>query len=115
MITINKKQSVITIVAIFAAFMIMGPVISSVDDVSAKKHYKTWSDCREDHSKNWCKKYFRNHDNDDNGNRASQEISQSQSSSQNSQCVSGGSTFASCNNLSFQNQVNTGNNALAQQ
>src|SRR3712207_9220377 len=28
--------------------------------------------------------------------------------------VSGGNTAGSCNNLSFQNQVNTGNNALAQ-
>ena len=29
-------------------------------------------------------------------------------------CASGGTTFLSCNNVSFQNQKNTGNNALAQ-
>jgi hypothetical protein len=47
-------------------------------------------------------------------NKASQSISQSQSSNQNAGCVSGGTTFLSCNNLSFQHQKNTGNNALAQ-
>ncbi|HSA74568.1 MAG TPA: hypothetical protein VLE21_00085 [Candidatus Nitrosocosmicus sp.] len=47
------------------------------------------------------------------GNKASQLISQSQSSNQNAGCVSGGTTFLSCNNLSFQHQKNTGNNALA--
>jgi hypothetical protein len=39
---------------------------------------------------------------------------QSQSSSQNLQCASGGSTSASCNNISIQNQQNSENNALAQ-
>jgi succinate dehydrogenase/fumarate reductase-like Fe-S protein len=48
------------------------------------------------------------------GNKAIQSIEQSQSSNQNAGCVSGGTTFLSCNNLSFQNQKNTGNNALAQ-
>jgi hypothetical protein len=48
------------------------------------------------------------------GNKAKQSIDQSQSSNQNAQCVSGGTTFISCNNLSFQHQKNTGNNALAQ-
>ena len=38
----------------------------------------------------------------------------SQSSVQNALCASGGTTFLSCNNVSFQNQKNTGNNALAQ-
>ncbi len=38
-----------------------------------------------------------------------------QSSGQNSQVVSGGDTVGSGNNFNFQNQVNTGNNALAQQ
>ena len=47
-------------------------------------------------------------------NKASQSISQSQSSNQNAGCGSGGTTFLSCNNLSFQHQKNTGNNALAQ-
>ena len=48
------------------------------------------------------------------GNKASQSISQSQASNQNAGCVSGGTTFLSCNNLSFQHQKNSGNNALAQ-
>ena len=47
-------------------------------------------------------------------NKAKQSIDQSQSSNQNAGCVSGGTTFLSCNNLSFQHQKNTGNNALAQ-
>src|SRR6187455_3880007 len=48
-------------------------------------------------------------------NKAKQSIDQSQSSNQNAGCVSGGTTFLSCNNLSFQHQKNSGNNALAQQ
>jgi hypothetical protein len=48
------------------------------------------------------------------GNVAEQSISQSQSSVQNALCASGGTAFLSCNNVSFQNQKNTGNNALAQ-
>ena len=48
-------------------------------------------------------------------NKAKQSINQSQSSNQNAGCVSGGTTFLSCNNLSFQHQKNSGNNALAQQ
>ena len=49
------------------------------------------------------------------GNVAEQSIFQSQSSVQNALCASGGTTFLSCNNVSFQNQKNTGNNAIAQQ
>ena len=48
-------------------------------------------------------------------NKSKQSIDQSQSSNQNAGCVSGGTTFLSCNNISFQHQKNTGNNALAQQ
>jgi hypothetical protein len=47
-------------------------------------------------------------------NKSSQSISQSQSSSQNSQVVSGGSSVLSGNNVNVQAQVNTGNNAAAQ-
>jgi hypothetical protein len=47
-------------------------------------------------------------------NKAKQSISQSQSSSQNSQVVSGGSSVLSGNNINFQFQSNSGNNALAQ-
>ena len=112
----NTKSTTVLIVVALATVMIMGPQISHVGDVLAKQKYNDWDDCRDDHSKNWCKKYFKNHDddNDDDGNRASQGIGQSQSSSQNSQVVSGGDSIGSGNNFSFQNQENSGNNALAQ-
>jgi hypothetical protein len=48
------------------------------------------------------------------GNKAKQSIEQSQSSNQNGLCISGASTFFSCNNANFQHQFNSGNNALAQ-
>ena len=47
-------------------------------------------------------------------NKAKQVIAQAQKSKQNSQVVSGGSTFLSGNNLNFQFQANTGSNGLAQ-
>jgi len=47
-------------------------------------------------------------------NKAKQVISQSQKSKQNSQVVSGGSSFLSGNNFNFQGQFNSGSNALAQ-
>ncbi|MDR4489489.1 MAG: hypothetical protein R2685_01110 [Candidatus Nitrosocosmicus sp.] len=59
--------------------------------------------------------HHHHHKHHDKGNHASQIISQSQSSKQNSQVVSGGSTFGSGNNINVQSQSNSGNNALAQQ
>ena len=56
-----------------------------------------------------------NHDDDDDGNSASQIIAQVQRSIQNSQVVSGGDTEDSGNNFNFQNQENSGSNALGQQ
>src|SRR5215210_5235966 len=109
------KTTAVLVVAVFVTTLIMGPALSTMDFAFAKQKYKNWSDCREDHSKNWCKKYFKKHDNNNGGNKASQGIGQSQSSNQNSQVVSGGNTVGSGNNVNFQNQVNTGNNALAQQ
>ena len=47
-------------------------------------------------------------------NKAKQSIDQSQSSSQNSQVVSGADTIGSGNNINVQSQENTGSNALAQ-
>lgn len=49
------------------------------------------------------------------GNDAEQEIEQGQANEQNAQCVSGEITFASCNNVGLQFQVNEGELALAQQ
>ena len=48
-------------------------------------------------------------------NKAKQSIDQSQSSSQNSQVVSGADTIGSGNNINVQSQENTGSNAAAQQ
>ncbi len=111
----TRKTLLVSTAVVMALALILAPSAMS-ENAFAKKKYKDWSDCREDHSKNWCKKYFKKHDNDNKngGNKASQGIGQSQSSNQNSQCVSGGSTSASCNNISVQNQQNSGNNALAQ-
>lgn len=100
---------------VIANVIVLGPMINNIRDILAKQKYDDWDNCRDDNGKNWCKKYFKHHDDDDDGNRASQGIGQSQSSSQNSQVVSGGDSIGSGNNFSFQNQVNTGNNALAQQ
>jgi hypothetical protein len=47
-------------------------------------------------------------------NTANQGIGQSQASTQLGICISGDGTLFSCNNLSFQNQENKGNNAAAQ-
>ncbi len=113
----NMKKTAVLMVAVLATILIMGPGISGVGDALAKQKYDDWDECRDDHSSKWCKKYFkdRDDDDDDGGNRASQAIGQSQSSSQNSQVVSGGDSIGSGNNFNFQNQVNSGNNALAQQ
>jgi len=84
----NKSLFVASIVIVVALALITSPIMA-MDDAFATKKKK--------------------------GNVAQQAIEQSQSSIQNALCVSGSGTFVSCNNLSFQNQKNTGNNALAQQ
>jgi hypothetical protein len=48
------------------------------------------------------------------GNSADPSINQAQSNVQNVQCVSGKDAIVSCNNVSFQNQINEGNIALGQ-
>ncbi|HKR72749.1 MAG TPA: hypothetical protein VJR94_01415, partial [Candidatus Nitrosocosmicus sp.] len=53
-------------------------------------------------------------DDDDDGNRSNQGIGQNQDNEQNAQCVSGEDAIVSCDNVSFQNQINSGKNALAQ-
>ena len=83
----NKKLIVASIAIVVALALIAGSIVT-VDDALATKKKK--------------------------GNHAEQSISQSQASVQNALCASGGTTFLSCNNVSFQNQKNTGNNALAQ-
>ena len=106
MVTVNKKQtSVFALVAIFAAILVVGPS-SNI----AVAH----NDDHEDFKNRILDEIFDN-DNDNGGNSADQSIDQEQSSEQDSFCVSGDDTDDSCNNFSFQGQVNTGNNALGQQ
>ena len=83
----NKKLFVASIAIVVALALFASPIVA-MDDAFATKKKK--------------------------GNNAEQSISQSQASVQNALCASGGTTFISCNNVSFQNQKNTGNNALAQ-
>ena len=85
----NKEYFITASIAIVVALALLAGPIVAMDDAFATKKKK--------------------------GNTATQSISQSQSSVQNALCASGATTFLSCNNVSFQNQVNSGNNALAQQ
>ena len=83
----NKKLIVASIAIVVALALFASPIVA-MDDAFATKKKK--------------------------GNYAEQSISQSQASVQNALCASGGTTFLSCNNVNFQNQKNSGNNALAQ-
>ena len=82
---IHNKLFVASIAIVVAFALIVSPIVA-VDDAFATKKKNT----------------------------AKQSIDQSQSSAQNALCASGGTTFLSCNNISFQHQFNSGNNALAQ-
>ena len=84
----NKNKLFVASIAIVVALALFASPIVAMDDAFATKKKK--------------------------GNHAQQSISQSQASVQNALCASGGTTFLSCNNVSFQNQKNSGNNALAQ-
>ena len=84
----NKNKLFVASIAIVVALALFASPIVAMDDAFATKKKK--------------------------GNQASQSISQSQASVQNALCASGGTTFLSCNNVSFQHQKNSGNNALAQ-
>jgi hypothetical protein len=86
----NKNKLYVASIAIVVALALIASPLVAMDDAFATKKKKG-------------------------GNIAEQSISQSQASVQNALCASGGTTFLSCNNVSFQNQKNTGNNALAQQ
>jgi hypothetical protein len=139
----NIKPNAVLVVAVFAIVMTLGPAISNFQTAFAHYGVDI-DQCKDDEdyyedNEEACDKNLRAHydddydgdfgsksiddDNDDhndhddnngNGNSASQGIGQSQSSRQNSQCISGENTDASCNNINLQNQKNSGNNALAQ-
>jgi hypothetical protein len=120
----NIKLNAVLVVAVFAIAMTLGPAISNFQTAFA--HYGVDIDqCKDDEdyyedNEEACDKNLRAHydddydgdfgsksiddDNDDNngnGNSASQGIGQSQSSRQNSQCISGENTDASCNNINL--------------
>jgi hypothetical protein len=61
--TINTKSNTVVIVAVLATVMLIGRTVSGAE-VFAQK-YKNWEGCRDDHSKKWCKNYFKHHDDDD--------------------------------------------------
>ena len=84
----NKNKLIVASIAMVVALALFASPIVAMDDAFATKKKK--------------------------GNHAEQSISQSQASVQNALCASGGTTFLSCNNVNFQNQKNSGNNALAQ-
>jgi hypothetical protein len=114
---LNKtKEFTLLTVAVFAIALFLGPVASSTGDNVAFAHKSGKCDNENyynDH-KGYCKEHdSENHDGE--GNLASQIIRQVQSSIQHAKCVSGGNTQDSCNNISTQNQQNSGNNALGQQ
>lgn len=91
----NNKTLYTSVAIVVALALVISPLVIGADALACKHKNKD--------------KHHGKH------NEASQGIGQSQSSSQNSQVVSGGDTIASGNNLSFQGQENRGNNALGQQ
>ncbi len=133
----TNKTTLVLVVAVLAAIMTFGPSVSNFQSAFAtngvdSEQCKDDEDYYEDNEKA-CDKDLRLHygedydgdfgsntiddddnDNDNGGNSASQGIGQSQSSRQNAQCISGEDIDVSCNNISLQNQENSGNNALAQ-
>jgi hypothetical protein len=143
--SIDTKLSAVLVVAVFAVMMTFGPTSSNFQSAFAhygvdinqckddEDYYDDHEDAcdknlqahyGEDYNGNFGSKNINGHNNNDddddndddgNGNNSNQGIGQSQSSRQNSQCVAGGSLGNSCNNLSFQNQENSGNNAAGQQ
>ena len=74
----SKKLLVAAVAIVVALALITSPLLALDNDAFATKKKK--------------------------GNHAEQSISQSQASVQNALCASGGTTFLSCNNVSFQNQ-----------
>ena len=84
----NKKPLILAVVAVVTFALFLSPTLA-VNDVMAK-------------------------DKKNKGNDSDQDIDQDQESKQNAQCVSGEDAIVSCNNLTFQEQINSGNNALGQ-
>jgi hypothetical protein len=96
----NKQIAIISVITVLTIAMTLSPLGSNYNNINTV--FAGGNDHDDD-------------DDEDDGNRASQIIAQVQRSIQNSQVVSGGDSVGSGNNFNFQNQENSGNNALAQQ
>jgi len=139
----NKKPHILAVVAVVTFALFLSPTLA-VNDVMAKDKKNKGNDSDQDIDQGQSSRQnaqcvsgedviascnnlsVQDQDNDGNnaagqqngkgkGNDSDQDIDQDQESKQNSQCVAGGSIAASCNNLSFQDQDNDGNNAAGQQ
>lgn len=113
----NKSQTISVIaITIFAAILLVGPV---ADDANAhnKKHKEEKSKNNDEKDgKEEKKEYSKEKKEEGNkNNEASQKTSQTQFSEQYSQCISGGVTALSCNNVDLQAAATVGNNAIGQQ
>ena len=143
MITLNnKKPLILAVVAVVAFAMFLSPTLA-VSDVMAKENKKKGNDSDQDIEQGQSSRQnaqcvsgedvvascnqlsLQDQDNEGNnaagqqngkgkGNDSDQDIEQDQDNKQNTQCVAGDSIAASCNNLSFQDQDNEGNNAAGQ-
>ncbi len=110
----NKSQTISVIaITIFAAILLVGPV---ADDANAhtKEHKESYKDKGEKKEKKENSKDQKEKE-DNKNNEASQRTSQAQFSEQFSQCISGGVTTLSCNNVDLQAAATVGNNAIGQQ
>ena len=139
----NKKPLILAVVAVVTFALFLSPTLA-VNDVMAKDKKNKGNDADQDIDQGQSSRQntqcvsgedvvascndLSSQDQDNEGNNAAgqqngkgkgndgeQEIEQDQENKQNSQCVAGDSIAASCNNLSFQDQDNEGNNAAGQQ
>jgi hypothetical protein len=110
MLSEKRNMSVMVTIAVVSLILAVIPTVVTSDINLAFAHS--------------CHDGEHNHDDDDsdgdndrngNSNEAAQEISQEQSSVQNSQVVSGGDSIASGNNVGLFFNDNVGNSALGQQ
>jgi hypothetical protein len=113
----NKSQTISVIaITIFAAILLVGPV---ADDANAhnKKHKESSKNKDGKDGKEEKKEYSKDQKEEEGNknNEASQKTSQAQFSEQFSQCISGGVTALSCNNVDLQAAATVGNNAIGQQ
>ena len=84
----NKNPLILAVVAVVTFALFLSPTLAVNDVMATDKKNK--------------------------GNDGDQDIEQEQENKQNAQCVSGEDAIVSCNQVSFQDQVNEGNNALGQ-